>query len=322
MQGSYGFVQTPCPKCGTTVWISPQAGMGYCPGCQSQVPMPPGGNAVAAASAPQAQYGQQAGAYGQQPGAPYGQQPGAAPYGQQAAPNANANAAAPYAVNPAFRGVGAGAKPPSRVAIIGGAVLVVLGGLALGGVRAYLAMSKGNASAKSIGVDPKSAELTKMIEGTRSLARKWRSDAEFYSINVAGGINKDGTVDLNSGTVTVTWYSPSRVTSSSNATRKDSVKKFVFNGDKVTYAAMWGATKPWKGVKPTPVPACDSKQLAKAMKADDVSLGSGATLSINPNWGNAWHVASGSDSKWYDLDDCSPLKLKMGGEDDGTGSDE
>jgi hypothetical protein len=138
---------------------------------------------------------------------------------------------------------------------------------------------------------------------------------------VSGGLQKDGTVDLNSGTVTVTWYSPSRVTSSSSTARKDSVKKFVFNGDNVSYAALWGATKPWKGVKPTPVPSCDSKKLAKALKGDDVSVGSGATLSINPNWGFAWHVVSGSDNKWYDLDDCSALKLKMGDDDDGTGSE-
>ncbi|MGE3672339.1 MAG: hypothetical protein AB7K71_21900, partial [Polyangiaceae bacterium] len=39
---NYGFVQVPCSKCGTTVWISPQAGMGICPSCHTQNNLPQG----------------------------------------------------------------------------------------------------------------------------------------------------------------------------------------------------------------------------------------------------------------------------------------
>jgi hypothetical protein len=34
-QNPGGFVQQPCSKCGTVVWISPAAGVGYCPSCHT-----------------------------------------------------------------------------------------------------------------------------------------------------------------------------------------------------------------------------------------------------------------------------------------------
>ena len=49
MQQQYGFVQQPCSRCGTTVWISPQAGMGICPSCHTQNSL--SGAAAAAAGA-------------------------------------------------------------------------------------------------------------------------------------------------------------------------------------------------------------------------------------------------------------------------------
>ena len=74
------FVQLPCVKCGATVWISPAAGMGYCPSCQTPNQLPPGGAAAAPMGAP--------GGYGPPPGgapmgAPggYGPPPGGAPMG-------------------------------------------------------------------------------------------------------------------------------------------------------------------------------------------------------------------------------------------------
>ncbi len=35
-----GYVQVPCARCGTTVWIAPQAGVGYCPSCQAPNQLP------------------------------------------------------------------------------------------------------------------------------------------------------------------------------------------------------------------------------------------------------------------------------------------
>jgi hypothetical protein len=263
-------------------------------------------------------FGAQPGMPGAQPGMPGAQpgMPGAQPGMPGAAPNPYA-AANPYANFPGARRAGGVPKG----AAVGGAVLLVIGGIAAAGVKSYLIKSQGMASAKDVGVDPKKADVVQMIEGTKPLARKWRSDAEFYSINV-NGWKSDGTVDLtDGGTVTVTYYSPSRVKSASAKGREDSIKKFVFNGSDVNYKSLWKATNPWKGVDPTPVPKCTAKKLAAQLKDDDVDLAKDAILAIDPTWGQAWHVISGSKvNRWFDLGDCSELKLKAGGGDDSTGA--
>jgi len=284
-----GYVQGSCPKCNGPVWTSAGGGLGYCPNCQAQV-------TVNVSAAPQ------------NPAIPYG-----------APPAAGAPAQNPFANIPGARRPGGTPVVP----VIFGILVLVIGSVAFASLKSFVFKKKGTATASDVGIDPKSADPAKMIEGTRALARKWRSDAEFYSINVVG-LKSDGTVDLkDGGTVTITFYSRSGVTSSSANARKDSVKKFVFNDDRVDYTAMWGTKKPWKGVTPTPTPTCNGKKLSKAMKDDDVSLDKGAVLSIDPRWGFAWHVVSGSSNLWYDLEDCSGKKLKLSGdEDDGVGNED
>lgn len=278
MQGN-SYVQGSCSRCSGSVWTSAGGGLGYCPQCQAQVVV----NVAA----------------------------GAQPIGPGTPPAAMANA---FANVPGARRPGGMPVVPAILGIL----VLVIGSVAFASLKAFVFKKPGTASAKDIGIDPKGADPAKMIEGTRALAKKWRSDAEFYSINV-NGMKADGTVDLkDGGTVTITFYSRSGVTSSNAKARKDSVKKFVFNDDRIDYTAIWGATKPWKGITPTPTPSCTGKKLAKALKDDDVSVGKDAVVSIDPKWGFAWHVVAGSDNKWYDLEDCSGMKLKLG---DGGGDD-
>src|SRR6185369_14210542 len=84
------FAQVPCVRCGTVVWISPAAGMGYCPKCQTPNQLPPGG--AQAAGPPMGGYGQPGAPQMGAPGAPQmGGAPGGPPmggYGQPGAPGA------------------------------------------------------------------------------------------------------------------------------------------------------------------------------------------------------------------------------------------
>jgi hypothetical protein len=294
------FVQTPCPKCGTVVWISPAAGMGFCPGCHTQVALQAG-----AAAPPPA-----AGAY---PG--YGQQ---APGATSTAPT-SASAPAPQFSAVAMKTP----KAPSRAAAIGGAVLAVIAAVGVGVVKTFVLGKKGHASVKSLGTDAKSADIDKLISGTKELAKKWRSDAVFYEI-AANGVKKDGTVDLSDGNVVVTFVSAKGVTSSSNAQRTDSVKKFSINGDDVNYQAKWNVKKPWSGFSPTPEPTCSASKLAKKL-AEDGFGGKGSMLAINPRITDvpAWHAVWDKESRWFDLETCKELKLTMGdGKDDTQGGGE
>ncbi len=48
---NFGYVQLPCTKCGTTVWISPAAGIGVCPSCHTQATLPGGSPHMASGGA-------------------------------------------------------------------------------------------------------------------------------------------------------------------------------------------------------------------------------------------------------------------------------
>jgi hypothetical protein len=311
------FVQVPCGKCGATVWISPAAGVGYCPQCHTPNSLPPGGAQAAQPGAygGQGAQGAQPGAYGapQQPGAygQPGQQPGG--FGQPGQPGQQPGASYPGAVagpagmagRPMAFAVPAG---PSKLKIIGGVVLAAVLGIGWTVVK-YVIKPKTSASTKDLGIsDQKKADPMKAIEGTKTLAKKWRSDAEFHGINILA-MNTDGTIDLTKSNMVVEWYSPSRVTSSSAKGREDSVKKFAINDDRVDYASLWGATKPWQGVKPTPIPKCTTEKLAKQLAKTEKWKSGTVHVAIDPNWGHYWHVLSSSPqiNKWYDLDSCEEI---------------
>lgn len=272
------FVQIPCVKCRATVWISPAAGVGYCPACHTPNSMPAGG-------APQAQpYGQPGQAA--QP-MPQGAAPQAAPQGMQAM---------------AFRQP----KKPPVAAILGGVVLLVVGSIGFTVLKGFIFKKPGHASAKDIGIsDTKKADLDQIIAGTKTLAKKWRANAEFFGVN-ANGVNPDGTVDLTDGNVTVKFISVGN--------RVDSMKEFNLNDDAVTYDKVWDTERAWTSDDVTPAPECTAGKLAKALKKGGWKSGKGQFI-IDPESTDrpAWHVniSSASVADFFDLESCDKLKMEF-----------
>ncbi|MEO7094046.1 MAG: hypothetical protein ABI175_12405 [Polyangiales bacterium] len=276
------FVQIPCVKCGATVWISPAAGVGYCPSCHTPNNMPAGG-------APQAQ------PYGQ-PGV---QQPMQQPMGQgQPAPQV-----APVAMSPmAFRQP---KKPPMGL-IIGGVLLAIVGSVGFSLFKSFIFKKPGHASAKDIGIsDPKKADLDQIIAGTKTLAQKWRGNAQFFAVT-ANGVNPDGTVDLTDGNVIVKYISVGN--------KVDSTKEFILNGDDVTYDKVWDTTRAWVADDVTPLPECTAGKLAKALKKEEGWKSGKGQFIIDPEDTDrpAWHVNISGGAKvtdFFDLETCEKLKV-------------
>lgn len=334
------FMLVPCPKCGNQVHVAPAAGIGYCPKCMSQVPIPPGG-------APMASFGAPGGAPGMpaQPG--YGAPPGGAP-GMPAQPGygAPAGGAPGMPAQPGYGGPGygpppagmpgapgapgmgaygmpggfgamGGAKKPPVAAIFGSVALAVVASVGYGVFRAVIRPSRpGHVSLSSVGIDEKTADPDKMIAAVRPLAKKWRADAELYSINILG-LRTTGTVDLSEGgsVVTIEYFSPAAVSSPSTTVRKDSIKKFIFNSAGVDYSAIWGVRERQSNVAPTPVPSCTAKQVAAALAGKGLKAGKTAHLNLDPTFSFAtkelsWHAMADEPKldAWYSIATCAVTK--------------
>ncbi len=325
------FVQIPCVKCGATVWISPAAGVGYCPSCHTPNSMPAGGAPQAAAPAPQGQaafaatmvapsggaqgYGQPQGQqqWGQQAQQPQQQQWGQQPAAQQPQQPAAQQPAAQYpqagqAAAPqqammhpmAFRQQ---KKPPVGL-IIGGVLLAIVGSVGFTVLKGFIFKKPGHAVVKDIGItDAKKADLDKIITGTKTLAQKWRANAQFFSVT-ANGVNPDGTIDLTDGNVVVKYISPGN--------KKDAMKEFSFNGEDIVYDKIWDMQRAWNDDDVTPVPECTAAKLTKALKKEGWKSGKGQMI-INPEDTDrpAWHVnvSGASIADFFDLETCEKLKV-------------
>jgi hypothetical protein len=341
------FVQVPCVKCGNIVWISPAAGTGYCPSCQTPNQLPQG---AAPQAAPQQGYGQQPGGYPpqqpqggypQQQGAPqqggypqqgapqqggYPQQQGAPQQGgyppQQGAPQQGygqqpgAPPPAPGGYGPpqgmpgmGMRGVGAG---PSKLKIIGGVVGSVILALGYGGFKMLgrgLLGTPGVEKISSLGIDQKKGDPDKMIAGAAAYAKKWASDAGFWSVTIAK-LNADGTVDLSNSNVVVEYFSPSAVSSPLSTIRDNSIKKFNFIDDRMDYKDIWGVRKQYTPApKPTAIPGCTAKMLAaKLVSVGALKPGAPIQVSIDPAFGSEWIAQTGSVPRRFDTQTCAEKK--------------
>jgi hypothetical protein len=303
-----------CPRCQAPSYLQAQAAHGAAPGYAAQGYPPaagngmgyPGGNGYPGDNGHAAQYAQaQMARYGQPPMASYSQPPAASgqPPARAAAPVGTPKIAFPSPL---------GGKPiqlggMSKGKLVASALALSLAGVGVGVGKSYLKGKRdtpGRTSIAAIGIkDQKKVDPDQLIEAVRPLARRWKSDAEFRGINISG-LRHDGTVDMDRSTITVTFYSPSGVASLAKSQRDDSVKKFVFNDDYVSYDSVWGATKPWTDVVPTPRPGCTMKQVG-ALIPD----GKQGQVILDPNWGFAYHLAV-DDPKvdtWIDIADCQPL---------------
>jgi hypothetical protein len=298
------FVQVPCVKCGTIVWIAPAAGMGYCPSCQTPNQIPAGGAPAAAAPGAAAPAGAPGG-YGTPPPGGYGAPPGAAP---------GAPGVAGYgAPAPAFHAAAA-TGGPSKLKAIGGAVLGIVVAVGYGGLRIFgkrgIGANKGTESISALGIDPKKGDPDKMIAGAAAYAKKWKSDAQFWSVNIAA-LGADGTIDLTDKNVVVEYFSPSGVSSPVQSAREDSIKKFNFIGENMQYADQWGVKKQ---ITPAPkgpgTPGCTVKMLAAALvKSGALKQGQTLQVSIDPMFSEtSWIVQTPGKPSHFDTGTCAPRK--------------
>jgi hypothetical protein len=277
------------------VWIAPAAGVGYCPSCHTPNNIPAGAAAGAApGAAPQAAPGA--------PGAPpAAAAPGAPPAPAYGAPAPNA-----------FAGMQAGG--PSKLKAIGGAVLAVVVGIGYAGfkmfVRGAVKGGNGTESLSSLGIDPKKGDVDKMIAGASAYAKKWKSDAAFWSVNVAA-LNADGTIDLTDKNVVVEYFSPSAVSSPLQNVRDDSIKKFNFIGENMQYGDIWGVRKQYSPPPKGPsIAGCTVKMLAQTLvKQGILKAGSPLQVSIDPVFSEtSWIVQTPSKPMHFDTGTCQPRK--------------
>ena len=274
------FVQIPCGKCGTTVWISPAAGVGYCPSCHTPNKLPPGGAAAAGApgAAPQAPAGQ-----------PY---PGAAP--------------SPYAAQAPAGMTGMAMKTPGFPMLkVAGAVglAILVGGAYVVKNIVFGMMKPGHASLSSVGIDEKKGDPDKMILAAGGLAKKWRSDAVFRSVNIQK-LGSDGTTDLSKDNVQVEYFSPMGVASIIKKINDDSIKKFSFSGTGVNYKDIWGPTKRWDPAPPaSPIPQCTAKMLAAKV---GIKPGKFVHASYDPTF---WQ----GEATWSVQSDDPPMQARYSG---------
>ncbi|MFT3764683.1 MAG: hypothetical protein QM820_04075 [Minicystis sp.] len=170
--------------------------------------------------------------------------------------------------------------------------------------------SGGNAeSFSSLGIDKKKGDPDKMIAAARAYALKWKSDAGFWSVNIQK-LGSDGTVDLTTSNVMVEYFSPSAVSSPNQKMRDDSIKKFNFMNDEMTYRDIWGVRKQYNPApRPTAIPGCTAKQLAAKLVGMGL-LKTGGTIhaQIDPAFGDEWLVQTGGAPRRFDLQTCGEKK--------------
>jgi hypothetical protein len=206
-------------------------------------------------------------------------------------------------------GVSAGGGAGSKLKAIGGGVLAVVVALGYGALRIGKGFmpKPGIETLASLGIDKKKGDPDKMIASAASHAKKWKSDAGFWSVNISA-LGADGTIDLTDKNVVVEYFSPSAVSSPISSVRDDSIKKFNFIGDDVQFKDVWGVRKQnTPAPSATPIPKCTAKMLAAKL----VSLGllkTGATVqaSIDPVFSSdAWIVQTPSKPMNFDIATCA-----------------
>jgi hypothetical protein len=186
-------------------------------------------------------------------------------------------------------------------------VAVVAGGASFG--WRYFLGTPGREKLSAVGIDKKKGDPDRMIIAAKAYATKWKSDAGFWSINILK-LRSDGTVDLSDSNVVVEYFSPSAVSSTSQKTRDDSIKKFNYIGDDINYSDKWGVSKRYDPPpRPTMIPTCTAKMLAQKLGTLGI-LKPGGTVhaQIDPAFGDEWLVQTGSVPRKFDIANCNERK--------------
>lgn len=318
----YGFAQVPCSRCGTTVWISPQMGMGYCPACQQPNQLPAG--AAAAAPPPQAPLAPGWGGAPQAAPAPgWGGAPAAPgqvhgqPYGGGVPP-----AFAPGA-HPQLSGYSGMAARSPKLALFAAFGFAVIVGFAMIGwamlkdrIRGMLdGSAKYKVSWSEIGQDAKKPDGDALRAALAPRATKWKGDAVWWSMNFQA-VRPDGTLDVSKG-AELMFVSPTGVRKATKKLREDSIKKFKISSGGADFTDRWDATEQWGEIAPPRVPACTLKQLAASLASAGLTGDKTVRVDFDPKWvhlaglgEDAYHVI-GEDPKidaWYSFSSCAKLK--------------
>ena len=177
----------------------------------------------------------------------------------------------------------------------------------------------GNPSSKSAlkkdGINYEAANPNDIIEAMGKRARKWRKDAEFYSVTI-NGMKTDGTLDFSGdkAIITVEYFSPELVGSSSSSKRKDSIRKYVINKYNLK-EEVWGVKKAFPDVPGTPVPKCQLSKVGKTLKDKGMTDKSSATISLDPGFAFATdglsfnvNVSNPKLHMFLDIDSCDIIK--------------
>jgi hypothetical protein len=168
---------------------------------------------------------------------------------------------------------------------------------------------------KKEGIDFEAANPDELITAMQKRAKKWRKDAEFYAVSI-NGFKNDGTIDFSSdsSTMTIEFFSPKLVGSTSSKDRDEGMRKYVINKYKVD-EQVWGVKKRYTDVPGTPVPKCTGKQLGKILKDKGLKSKDTALVSLDPGFAFATdglsfniNVTTPKLHIYVDINDCKILK--------------
>jgi hypothetical protein len=153
-----------------------------------------------------------------------------------------------------------------------------------GGGRGGSSGPSAKAEFKKLGISYEKADPNEIIDKLERRAKKWRKDAKFYSMHI-NELQQDGTLDFSTKkpTMTVEFFSPSLVGSSSSTKYKKGIRKFVINYVKID-EQVWGTKKSYPDVPGTPIPKCKMSKLAKSLKDKGLTKDSRLSVGLDPGF--------------------------------------
>lgn len=197
----------------------------------------------------------------------------------------------------------------SPIKLIG--VVVLAAALGIGGwfLKSKLTTKKGTLSYASLGLDATKPLADDLYTAPQKDARKWASDAMFWSLNFHA-VRMDGTVDLGSPAV-VEYVSPSNSASASKKTRSNSLRKYSASG-KGLVSTVWGWNEPVKDLRTHGTPKCSIKQLVAKLSAEGVIKTPTVRVMFDPKFADfyAWtlYIDGAPKPLSYSWENCAPIK--------------
>ncbi len=204
--------------------------------------------------------------------------------------------------------------------VVGGVVLAQnVFGIEIPIIGRFVGGGSGKAKAKReldrMGVEYDAANPNDIIEGMAKRAKKWRKEAEFYSVSI-NGLKSDGTIDFSkdNSTMVVEFFSPKLVGSTSKSSREKGIRKYIINKYNVD-EQIWGVKKRYTDVPGTPIPECELSEVGKLLKERGMKGKKTASVSLDPGFAFATdglsfniNVSSPKLHLYVDIDSCEVIK--------------